>query len=60
MAALLGGSLHLALTLALGGEAEIEAEVRPTLAEIFRPPRLLGVRPQRLSISASGRFALWR
>jgi dipeptidyl aminopeptidase/acylaminoacyl peptidase len=51
----------LLLSLASNGTAaESATDVRPTLEEIFRPPRLLGVRPQRVSISASGRFALWR
>ena len=43
-----------------GGVAAPAPDVRPTLAEIFKPPRLLGVRPQQLSLSASGRFATWR
>ncbi len=34
--------------------------IHPTLEEIFRPPRLLGVKPRDLAISASGRFVLWR
>ncbi|MSR45579.1 MAG: S9 family peptidase [Planctomycetes bacterium] len=36
------------------------AEVHPTVAEIFKPPRLLGVRPRGLAVSATGRFVLWR
>ncbi len=38
----------------------VDAVVRPTLQEIFAPPRLLGVRPSEGSLSADGRFALWR
>ena len=36
------------------------AEIHPTVAEIFKPPRLLGVRPRSLAVSATGRFVLWR
>ena len=35
-------------------------EVRPTLQEIFAPPRLLGVRPSGVRLSADGSLALWR
>ena len=34
--------------------------LRPTLQEIFEPPRLIGVRPSAPSLSADGRYALWR
>lgn len=33
---------------------------RPTLAEIFSPPDLLGLRPSRASVSADGQWALYR
>ncbi len=36
------------------------ADVRPTLTEIFKPPRLLGPRPRDVAISADGNFVLWR
>lgn len=32
---------------------------RPTLAETFRPPTLLGLRPERAALSADGRFATY-
>jgi dipeptidyl aminopeptidase/acylaminoacyl peptidase len=34
--------------------------VRPTLEQIFDPPRLLGTRPDSPSLSADGRFVLFR
>lgn len=36
------------------------AELRPTLQELFAPPRLLGVRPSGLRLSADGALVLWR
>jgi len=33
---------------------------RPTLAEIFSPPDLLGLRPSQASLSADGQWALYR
>jgi dipeptidyl aminopeptidase/acylaminoacyl peptidase len=36
------------------------ADVRPTLLEVFKPPRLLGVRPRDPSLSADGRWIAWR
>jgi dipeptidyl aminopeptidase/acylaminoacyl peptidase len=38
----------------------VVADVRPTLEEIFRPPRLLTPRPREVSVSATGRYVLWR
>jgi len=35
-------------------------DVHPTLEQIFRPPRLLGVRPSELALSADGRFITYR
>jgi dipeptidyl aminopeptidase/acylaminoacyl peptidase len=37
-----------------------ELPVRPSLEDIFRPPRLLGRRPQEAAVSADGRYALYR
>jgi dipeptidyl aminopeptidase/acylaminoacyl peptidase len=51
--------LGLCLALAAGDETEVP-DVHPTLAEIFKPPRLLGVRPRDVSISADGQFVTWR
>lgn len=48
------------LLLARPGDPTVSADVRPTLAEIFKPPRLLGSRPRNVSISAGGRFVLWQ
>lgn len=42
------------------GAAAGAAAVRPTLQEIFEPPRLLGVRPTAPALSADGRYALWK
>ncbi len=39
--------------------AEPSPTVHPTLEEIFQPPRLLGQRPRRASISADGRFCTY-
>jgi hypothetical protein len=49
----MGALLLASLALCVGGD-----EIHPTLAEIFKPPRLLGARPQDLAISASGSFVL--
>jgi len=40
--------------------AALPADVRPTLLEVFKPPRLLGVRPRDPSLSADGRWVAWR
>ncbi len=37
-----------------------DADVHPTLDEIFNPPRLLGQRPSDLGLSADGRWITWR
>lgn len=66
-ALLIGNAAPLALALLLGGAADASdgakpaaPAVHPTLEEIFKPPRLLGARPSSPTVSASGRFALWR
>jgi len=35
-------------------------DVEPSLEQIFRPPRLLGVRPDRARVSADGRYVVYR
>jgi dienelactone hydrolase len=63
----IGNLATLTAALLFGGAADandgakpVVPSVRPTLEEIFKPPRLLGARPSSPSVSASGRFALWR
>jgi len=43
-----------------GTHAEETDSLRPTMAEIFRAPNLLGLRPSRASISADGAWAIYR
>ena len=45
---------------AAAGPAAGAPALRPTLQEIFEPPRLIGVRPSGPALSADGRYALWR
>lgn len=66
-----GGATGRNAVVALGGAAAdpasddepaavVDAGPQPTLAQIFRAPTLLGLRPSGVAISADGRFASYR
>ncbi len=54
------GLVALQAPAAAPARAPAPADVRPTLVEVFKPPRLLGVRPRSPSLSADGRWVAWR
>ncbi len=58
-AAVLTGHPAIAQTTAAPRVAVVD-DVRPTLEQIFVPPRLLGTRPQGATISADGEWVLYR
>ncbi|MCB9897301.1 MAG: prolyl oligopeptidase family serine peptidase [Planctomycetes bacterium] len=61
VALLLGGArLHAQDAASAPTDEATSDDVHPRLDEIFRPPRLLGVRPDDATLSADGRWATWR